>query len=214
MNPTKVCYEITDKDLPMLKALYDLDDSRSVYFPDDYHREIEKSRYSASCTSTEYKPKKYWLQEVENKLDFMKVTHFEKVTWYRDARVEIECKALLTSEQKTLMFKTMTDVATEMLKTTTITFDVGSLKSFQFALSLGEQGIKVFQEWLYGHVFAQTEGRLNTSMDIKSTQEGVYQIDFLLGTDVAKTQQFVYARLEKDMVSWLKQDVLDILETD
>ena len=110
------------------------------------------------------------------------------------------------------MFKTMTEIANEMLKTMTITFDVSNLKSFQFALSLEEKGIEVFEQWLYGNVFAQSEGRLNDSMEIKSTQEGVYQFEFLLGTNEADTQKFVYEWLEEDMITWLNQDVSNILE--
>jgi len=100
MTLTKVKYEITDEDLPILKALYNLEDNRDVYFPNDYHREIENHKYMSKACHKDYEPKKYWLQEVEAKLDFMKVTRFEKVTWYRDSRIEIECDKLLTDTQK------------------------------------------------------------------------------------------------------------------
>ena len=211
MKPTKIEYTITKEDLPILQTIYDLDDSRTAFFPEDFNNAIERDKYSAQCGHKTYEQtQRYWIQEFQEKSE-VEVT-IEKLSifnWFGCARLVISTETLLSDDEQNHILTLLNDLAEDMLKTKTIAFDVSNLKSFKYALSLGDKGIEVFEEWLYGNVFAQTEERLGSSMEIRNPKEGVYQFEFLNEANEDDAKTFVYEWLEDEMIGWLKQDALE-----
>ena len=211
MKPTKIEYEITKEDLPILQTIYDLDDSRTSFFSEDFNNAIEMDKYSAQCVHETYEQtQRYWIQEFQEKSK-VKVTieEFSTCNWGGSAVLVISTEILLSDDEQNHILTLLNDIAEDMLKTKTIAFDVSNLKSFEYALSLGDKGIEVFEDWLYGNIFAQTEERLGSSMEIRNPKEGVYQFEFLIEANEEEVKTFVYDWLEDEMIDWLKQDALE-----
>ena len=210
MKPTKIEYTITKEDLPILQTIYDLDDSRTAFFPSNFHEAIESDKYSAQCVHETYEQtQRYWIQEFQEKSELeVVIAEFNTCNWSGCAVLVILTEKLLTINEQNYLLTLLNDLAEDMLKTKTITFDVSNLKSFKYALSFGDKGIEVFEDWLYGNVFAQTDNCLDSSMEIRNPKEGVYQFEFLNEANEEEVKTFVYEWLEEEMIGWLKQNVL------
>jgi len=222
MKIEKLEYSLNDSDLPILKKLhklftdenncYDNSDGRTKFFPDDYKKEIEKNQYMSKACHSDYVAEKYWLQEVEKKCNFVTFTNFDCVSWFNNelSRLEFTSNNLISIKQEKLLLDTLTEVAEDMLKSKILDFDLSNLEAYKYALEI--DGLKVFDNWLIGQILCQTEGRVEAYPQPIKNENGLYSFEFLSDTNEIKAQKFIIDYINSDMIGYLKQDVLDIVE--
>jgi len=220
MKIEKIKYSLNDNELPILKKLhklftdkngcYDDSDRRTKFFPDDYKKQIENRKYMSSACHKNYVPEKYWLQEVEKKCDFVTFTRFFRYSWFKNelSRLEFTSNNLISIKQEKLLLDALTEVAEDMLRTKIIEFDLSNLEAYKYALEL--DGLKVFDSWLMGQILCQTKGRVEAFPQPIKNENGIYSFEFLIETDEKEAQRYVIDFVNRNMIGYLKQDILNI----
>ncbi len=205
MKINQVQYVIHEEDLPILKDITEISDGRSYFFIEDYRRERERKVQSAKDCHTTHEKSEFWIEMFESKHPDVAIITYERFTFGGYAVMVISSEDILTTGKQKEILETLTSLFEYFSEIKTIEFDLRLNPSYKTAVEM--DGISVFEDWLYGNVFAQTEDRCDNSATHMKVSDGIYKMTFTKDVDEYEVRKFVDNFIEEDMVSWLKQDV-------
>lgn len=209
MKVEKTIYSISREELPLIKKLENLENTRSFYFDKDFKR----SKDCIEETNRKLNRKRevlFFFDLIEKMYPNIKTLRIDFSP--NHGEIIIEAKNILSEIQQKRLLKDMEILGETLIKVYYITIDIREEELYQKAITF-ENGIEVLDNWMINHYLYQFHYSLNDNKQIIKVENGVYKVPCtyeILGKEEVEIKDF--HRMFQDIKDCLEQDILGFKE--